>query len=383
MASMFLDGWAAALKGDKKRLEELVKAGNHDINLPHPKSGQTVLHLACLQGNEDIAGMLLMRGATTDKLDSIVGETALHKASVGGHARLVQMLLSVGADKFIKSRNGYTAIDIARKRGHKQVVKLLAEPMLERAKTRGLSTAGTILLRRFDSNIEEESKESSEFAYINELRSLEKKYHMANVRLTSHKQESTMNRVSFENALDVLTSREDEIHRLLEKSKEMEKEVEYHRNKAKKFEKKYDDMHMESLSNNRMEREHRSMERALGKEKEMRAEDKRIANREREALEDKVTKQQNIIATLQQQLVAVEIARDGGPPVSEPTGESELRKEIKEKNLIIKTNADKVRELQSQLAQMIKEKRDLENNFSDLQVKYELAQKKIELAHVD
>mmetsp|Transcript_28299 Transcript_28299/g.45648 ORF Transcript_28299/g.45648 Transcript_28299/m.45648 type:complete len:98 (-) Transcript_28299:2371-2664(-) len=75
MASMFLDGWAAALKGDKKRLEELVKAGNHDINLPHPKSGQTVLHLACLQGNEDIAGMLLMRGATTDKLDSIVGET--------------------------------------------------------------------------------------------------------------------------------------------------------------------------------------------------------------------------------------------------------------------------------------------------------------------
>mmetsp|Transcript_28299 Transcript_28299/g.45645 ORF Transcript_28299/g.45645 Transcript_28299/m.45645 type:complete len:294 (-) Transcript_28299:1455-2336(-) len=293
------------------------------------------------------------------------------------------MLLSVGADKFIKSRNGYTAIDIARKRGHKQVVKLLAEPMLERAKTRGLSTAGTILLRRFDSNIEEESKESSEFAYINELRSLEKKYHMANVRLTSHKQESTMNRVSFENALDVLTSREDEIHRLLEKSKEMEKEVEYHRNKAKKFEKKYDDMHMESLSNNRMEREHRSMERALGKEKEMRAEDKRIANREREALEDKVTKQQNIIATLQQQLVAVEIARDGGPPVSEPTGESELRKEIKEKNLIIKTNADKVRELQSQLAQMIKEKRDLENNFSDLQVKYELAQKKIELAHVD
>lgn len=42
-----------------------------------------------------------------------------------GHLEVVRLLLKHGADKYMKSDNGYTAESIARENGHYQIAELL------------------------------------------------------------------------------------------------------------------------------------------------------------------------------------------------------------------------------------------------------------------
>ena len=53
------------------------------------------------------------------------GDTALHAASVSGHAELTKILLEFGADHSIRNDNGDQPAHLAARKGHVDVLRLL------------------------------------------------------------------------------------------------------------------------------------------------------------------------------------------------------------------------------------------------------------------
>ncbi|PMD51253.1 ankyrin, partial [Hyaloscypha bicolor E] len=67
--------------------------------------GQTVLHLAAMNGHEAVARVLLHRGADAEMVGS-EGETALHQAAEKGRNTVVQLLLDKGANAMATDNTG-------------------------------------------------------------------------------------------------------------------------------------------------------------------------------------------------------------------------------------------------------------------------------------
>jgi len=67
----------------------------------------------------------LNKGANVNIKGINAGETALMKASAGGHMEIVKLLLEKGADVNIKSNDGSTVLTLAKKDGKKEIVDIL------------------------------------------------------------------------------------------------------------------------------------------------------------------------------------------------------------------------------------------------------------------
>jgi ankyrin repeat protein len=89
--------------------------------------GRTALMYASGYGQDTIVERLLAAGADPNIVptDQSGCWTALIAAAAGGHAKTVEVLLRGGADPTIKSKDGKTAIEIARSAGHSEVVRIL------------------------------------------------------------------------------------------------------------------------------------------------------------------------------------------------------------------------------------------------------------------
>jgi ankyrin repeat protein len=86
--------------------------------------GRTPLHTAVKAGHNNIAVLLLDKGATINAQNS-VGRSALHFAAARGHNEIVELLLARGADPTLKDIQGQTPLDQARQLANEQAVKLL------------------------------------------------------------------------------------------------------------------------------------------------------------------------------------------------------------------------------------------------------------------
>lgn len=153
-----LDIFEAAAVGDRGRAAELLAA---DPKLARAWSvdGGTALHLACFFRQPEIAGILVRGGADVNAVAPGFGNvTPLHSAVAGRHPKIVALLLEAGAkpnvvqqggwtplhatamhgdetatrlllthgaDPTLKVDNGQTAIDMAREKGHTEVVTML------------------------------------------------------------------------------------------------------------------------------------------------------------------------------------------------------------------------------------------------------------------
>lgn len=109
-------------------VEELLKLG---VDPNHENMYGSALHAAADYGYTDILEMLLEYGADTDiqaKLDES-DWTALMLAAEAGREDITRILLENGADVWLKDSEGETALDVARKRGHPKIVKMLEEAM--------------------------------------------------------------------------------------------------------------------------------------------------------------------------------------------------------------------------------------------------------------
>ncbi|XP_046380728.1 putative ZDHHC-type palmitoyltransferase 6 [Haliotis rufescens] len=67
--------------------------------------GQTALHRACLGGNSDIVGLLLQAGSNPNEPNDF-DETPLHYAAKRGNLQVFQMLVQFGGDATLTDKNG-------------------------------------------------------------------------------------------------------------------------------------------------------------------------------------------------------------------------------------------------------------------------------------
>lgn len=112
------------------RIDEIVNliAGRGAAALDRrDKEGRTPLMLAAEKGYEGCVRMLAGAGADMDA-SSKDGRTGLYRAVENGDRRMVEVLIELGADPTIGvGDRGHSALDVARDRGYKEVVDILEQ----------------------------------------------------------------------------------------------------------------------------------------------------------------------------------------------------------------------------------------------------------------
>lgn len=87
--------------------------------------GRTALMFASGYGQDAIVERLLAAGADPNIVPKAEEWTALVAAAARGHTRVAELLLRGGADPTIRTKDGRTALDLARSEGHAEVVRVL------------------------------------------------------------------------------------------------------------------------------------------------------------------------------------------------------------------------------------------------------------------
>jgi len=114
-----------AIEGGHEEVASLLLAKGADVNVKAPSTLKTPLHCAAAKGYHEIVELLLSYGACLDARDDYYGATPLHYATQQGHQDTVELLIAKGANVKAKDRSGRTALHIAASKGHKEVVELL------------------------------------------------------------------------------------------------------------------------------------------------------------------------------------------------------------------------------------------------------------------
>ncbi|KAG9400565.1 hypothetical protein AC1031_010777 [Aphanomyces cochlioides] len=113
----------AALIGELTAVDNIVSHDPDSINLTN-EHGMSALMLAAIEGNTDVAQLLLGRGAAVDLADKN-GHTALMHTAYCGHADIIEVLVDGGADLTLRNKVGRTASDVALAVGHTALAKRL------------------------------------------------------------------------------------------------------------------------------------------------------------------------------------------------------------------------------------------------------------------
>ncbi|HVW99739.1 MAG TPA: ankyrin repeat domain-containing protein, partial [Candidatus Babeliaceae bacterium] len=114
---------------------ELLLRHNVQVSVAD-NEGNTPLSAAVINNDEIMVRDLISRGALVDIADD-TGDTPLHEAMRHGNIRICQLLIAQGANYYRVNNNGLTPVDIARGRGHENVITQLSRPYIYRALTSG------------------------------------------------------------------------------------------------------------------------------------------------------------------------------------------------------------------------------------------------------
>src|SRR5262245_9672935 len=101
----------AAMKGNKEAVRALIKQAV-DVNTAQG-DGMTALHWAALNGDVEIARMLLYAGANLKASTRLGAYTPLSMAAKAGSSAIVGEMLKAGADPKVAGSNGLTPLRLA------------------------------------------------------------------------------------------------------------------------------------------------------------------------------------------------------------------------------------------------------------------------------
>lgn len=89
------------------------------------KTQNSFLHVSAVQGLAELCTVLLNRDATLSNAVNTSLRTPLHEAAARGHVATVVVLVEKGADTQLRTKDGETAIAIAKVKGQVDVVNYL------------------------------------------------------------------------------------------------------------------------------------------------------------------------------------------------------------------------------------------------------------------
>jgi uncharacterized protein len=113
----------AAEANDVNKVRALLASGN-SVNQTEEDSQRTGLHTAAINGNLQIAAILIKAGGRVDARDNL-GNTPLIYSADHDHVELAKLLLDVGAQIDAENKNGMTAMMVAAKDGEVEMVRTL------------------------------------------------------------------------------------------------------------------------------------------------------------------------------------------------------------------------------------------------------------------
>ncbi len=113
----------AAESNDVARVRALLTSGNN-ANQTEDDTQRTGLHTAAINGNLQIAAILIKAGARIDPRDNL-GNTPLIYAADHNHLEMAKLLIDVGAQVDADNKDGMTALMVAAKDGQVEMVRML------------------------------------------------------------------------------------------------------------------------------------------------------------------------------------------------------------------------------------------------------------------
>jgi len=113
-----------AVKWSHTDLVKLLINNGADVNATN-KLGDTSLIEAAKENNKDVVALLVDAGSDIDAQQGLFLNTSLHWAAEKGHKPVVQLLIESGASVDSKNRRGETPVDLAIKRGYRDIIELL------------------------------------------------------------------------------------------------------------------------------------------------------------------------------------------------------------------------------------------------------------------
>ncbi|TKR72396.1 hypothetical protein L596_019847 [Steinernema carpocapsae] len=120
-----------AMHGSDREMGEILMAAGADKNCAGYKesmsyTGVTPLHLAAQNNNRFCVELLLEHDATRDAQDEKEATPLMHAAE-NGHVEIVTMLLKAGASRDMINQLGFSAIDLAKRNHHHDVLQIFQE----------------------------------------------------------------------------------------------------------------------------------------------------------------------------------------------------------------------------------------------------------------
>jgi uncharacterized protein len=116
----------AAYKGYTEIVEKLLEAGA-DITAVDPGMKATALHAAAYAGRTEAARVLIAYKIDIDKQGPYNGYTALHDAIWQNNVETAQVIIEAGARLDIKSKDGQTALELAKANDRKKVIAMIEQ----------------------------------------------------------------------------------------------------------------------------------------------------------------------------------------------------------------------------------------------------------------
>jgi ankyrin repeat protein len=119
----------AILNRHREAFDALIEAGADPLQ--RGKDGLTLVMGAAWSGEARVIPLLVARGIDIDAQMQDDGNTALMWAAFAGKGECVRKLLELGANYDLKNKDGKTALDIAKEKGHVHAERLIARKIAE------------------------------------------------------------------------------------------------------------------------------------------------------------------------------------------------------------------------------------------------------------